>query len=1232
MHKPCRFINSIALLSVLCFFIIAYSKIEIVDFNKHGISFNTKSKVPRKDRMDLAWEQEFELTKDPQLNEVPRERLLKAWQYQQSLLQQQSGLGKAAIPGVSWVERGPNNCGGRTRTLLVDKNDPTRKTVWAGAVAGGLWKTTDITQTAPNWSPFNDFFQNLAITHIDQAPNNGQIMYFCTGEGNNNLDAVRGLGVWKSNNGGNTWNQLSSTNNADFHFCQKIVSIGNGDTVLVLTKAGLYRSANGGNTFTRVLGSSISGAGGNIAYDLEVMRNGTMYVTMSSGTSNGGTMHKSFNAGVTWTTPLTLPSYFTKDEMEIAVADNDTNVIYSLVESGGRIVRIIKSTNAGLSFDTTATYPIDADPGVSQAANIRDFSRGQGWYDLSLAVDPNNVNVVVVGGVDLFKTSNGGSTWQQLSHWYGGFGYQEVHADQHYVCFAPGNSNVCYFTNDGGMYVSTNFTQSGPTITSKELNYNSTQFYACDIHPNAGSNQYLGGTQDNGSHALNSPNIGSSIEVTGGDGAFCHIDQDQPQFWFTSYVYTSYYRSSNGGTSFSSALNTSQNIGSFISPSDYDDTNNKMYLAGNNGFFVRWDNPQTGNSIIFDTVAAFNNGRVTHVKVSPNTNNRVYFGLNNGRIVRVDNAHILAGVDTHINNGAGMPSTSVSCIEVEQGNENHIVVTYSNYGVNSVWETKNGGTSWASIEGNLPDMPIRWALFNPNKNWQMMLATELGVWTTDSIRGTTTDWQPSNSGFANVRTDMLKMRAFDKQVVAATHGRGMYTSNVFMPPAADFFVDKKVSYVSAILQFTNTSVGALSYNWNFGDGTFSTAQNPSKQYFAPGFYTVTLQINGGAQTKTYNSYIQILPYRAVPYLVGNGGNFETNPTDFGADLITGTAFVRGSSTTPGKNGVNSGSNAWVSGLVGNYANNTQAILYTPNYNCTAAGTYTLRFRVKNRFEIGYDGYQVEYSTNLGNSWTSLGTTVQTNWYDFANTASNTSFPRNQAYFNATNTAFNQKQYNISFLAGNPKVSFRFVFKSDNGATDAGMALDDFEILGPTNAALPVQLLQFTGTILNKEQTQLNWLVGSEKNNAGFEVEKSEDGINFNAIGFVKGRGNSEQTFAYRFTDENAWQEKRYYRLKQKDFNGSESLSKIIYFEGHKAKNKLIELAYHFAENHLLITNLESNLSYSLYSQNGQLVQTGKLQGATQSIDLGMYAKGIYLLEISNSTGLKQVEKIINLSK
>lgn len=1227
MNKIYNSFSAFAVLSVFCFFLVAYSRIEIIDFNKHGVAFDTKSKVPRKDRMDLAWEQEFELTKDPLLNEVPKERLLKAWQYQQSLLQQHSGLGKAAIPGVSWVERGPNNCGGRTRTLLIDRNDPSRKTVWAGAVAGGLWKTTDITQATPNWVPFDDFFQNLAITHIDQAPNNGLIMYFCTGEGNNNLDAVRGLGVWKSSNGGNSWAQLASTNNSNFHYCQKIVSIGNGDTVLVLTKTGLYRSSNGGNTFTKVLGSGIASAGGNIAYDLEVMKNGTMYVTMSSGTSNGGTMHKSYNSGILWTTPLTLPSYFNKDEMEIAVADNDTNVIYSLVESGGRIVGILKSINAGFSFDTTASHPIDADGGVSQPAFIKDFSRGQGWYDLSLAVDPNNINVVVVGGVDLFKTSNGGGTWQQLSHWYGGFGYQEVHADQHYVCFEPGNSNVCYFTNDGGIYVSTNFTQGGPAITSKEINYNTTQFYACDIHPNGGSNQYLGGTQDNGSHALNSPNIGSSIEVTGGDGAFCHIDQDQPQFWFTSYVYTRYYRSTNGGASFSGAISTSQNIGSFINPSDYDDTANKMYLAGNNGFFVRWDNPQTGNSLIFDTVPLFNNGRVTHVKVSPNNANRVYFGLNNGRVIRIDNAHILAGIETHINNGAGMPTGSVSCIEVEEGNENHIVVTYSNYGVNSVWETKNGGTNWQSIEGNLPDMPIRWALFNPNKNWQMMLATELGVWTTDSIRGSTTNWQPSNSGFANVRTDMLKMRGFDKQVVAATHGRGMFTSNVFMPPNADFFVNRRVAYVSSILQFTNISVGALSYNWNFGDGTFSTAQNPSKQYMAPGFYTVTLQINGGAQTKTYNSYIQILPYRSVPYLVGNGGNFETNPTDFGPELISGTEFQRGNSSVGGKNGVNSGTNAWVTGIVGNYANNTHTLLYSPNFNCTASGTYTLRFRVKNRFEIGYDGYRVEYSTDLGQNWISLGNSVQTNWYDFANTTTNTAFPRNQPYFNATNTAFNQKQYNISFLAGNPKVAFRWVFKSDAGVVDAGMALDDVEILGPNNTALPVTFIQFYGKEVGQDKTQLYWTVSNEKNNDGFEIEKSSDGKSFKSIGFVKGKGNSEQKSYYTFIDENANEPKRYYRIKQKDFNGDFAYSKTIALENKTDDTKWVQLNYISTENAIQFKCSEPSLTYKVYQLNGQLIANGIFEDIIVTWPADKFASGIYIVDIANKSGKNQRFKI-----
>jgi PKD repeat protein len=1224
MNKFLHLFYAVSMGLCLAFAWLLHPSREIVTFNAKGIVFNTKAKVPKKDRMDLAWQQELELTMDPALGYAPKERLLEAWQYQQSLLGSKS-LGKAAIPGVTWTERGPNNCGGRTRAVLIDLDDPTRNTVWAGGVAGGLWKTDNISQSVPIWTPINDFFQNLAITSITQAPANPSVMYFATGEGNGNLDAVRGLGVWKSTNGGQTWTQLSATNNSTYHYNQKIMALGNGDTLFVCTRVGLMRSTNGGASFTKVLGAGIASAGGDIAQDIEIMANGTLYASMSGTGATSGTIHRSFTRGATWTNPSTISNTPNRREIEIAVSVVDTSTIYGLVESGSRIVAIIKSVNAGANFDTIPAHPIDADGGVSQVGFRKDFSRAQAWYDLSIAVDPNNVNVVVVGGIDLFKTSNGGSSWQQLSHWYGGFGFQEVHADQHFALFSPGSSSICYFGNDGGVYRSADFTSVNPTIDSKEINYNTTQFYACDIHPNAGANIYVGGTQDNGSHKFSNPGINSTIEVTGGDGAFCHIDQDQPQFWFTSYVYTNYYRSTNGGNSFGTALGTSGNVGSFINPSDYDDIENKMYLSANTNCYSRWDNPQTGNNLIFDTVALFNGGRVTHVKVSPNVSNKIYFGTNGGRIVSVDNAHTTTGLDSL----QGAPTSgSVSCIEIENGNENHVLVTYSNYGVNSVWETKNSGVTWTSVEGNLPDMPIRWIIFNPNKNWQAMVATELGVWTTDSLRGATTDWQPSNTGFANVRTDMLKLRGIDKQVVAATHGRGFYTSNVFAPPFADFDANKKLSYVSAPIQFTSTSNGATTYLWDFGDGTTSTLANPMKQYFAPGFYNVSLTING-MFNKVANSFIQILPYRGVPYTLLAGGDFETNANDFAPVTISGVGFVRGVSAVTAKSGVASGSNAWVTGLTGNYADNNEAHLYTPSFNCKDTGTYVIRFKVKNAFEINYDGYIVEYSTNLGATWQKLGSGVQTNWYDYANTINNSAFPINVAFFNATRSAYTQLQYNFSALAGNTKVCFRFVFKSDGGITAAGMALDDFEITGPNNAALPVSLINFNAKRITDNQVDLGWQTASEKNNKGFAVERSEDGFTFHEIGFVAGAGNTSTKQSYRFSDMWAVQDQLYYRLKQVDEDGQSSYSRVQ----KVSKSDLLEPLFEMSQIpglNVLNLNIQSDkiLNAILFTNGGAKVREQSFTKGLQQLDMQGLAPGIYLLQMTSSDGRKQAEKVL----
>ncbi|HMT29594.1 MAG TPA: PKD domain-containing protein, partial [Bacteroidia bacterium] len=579
-----------------------------------------------------------------------------------------------------------------------------------------------------------------------------------------------------------------------------------------------------------------------------------------------------------------------------------------------------------------------------------DFTRGQGWYDLIGTVDPNNSNTLFVGGVDIFKTTNGGNSWQQISHWYGGFGFQEVHADQHAIIFEPGNSNVIYFGNDGGIQRTANGTATIPTITSKSDNYNVTQFYACAMNPTAYSSQFIAGAQDNGSQQYSSLGINSTVEVTGGDGCFTHIDQDQPQYQFTSYVYNNYYRSTNTGASFNGI--PGNNNGSFVNPTDYDNVNNNLYACFGNGNYYVILNAPVSNTFTTVTVAAFNSGKVTHVSCSPNTANRVFFGLNNGRIVKVDNAHTTTPTAVNIT-GAGMPTGTVSCIAIENGNDNHLLATYSNYGLNSVWETTNGGTTWTSVEGNLPDMPIRWALFNPNNSAQAIVATELGVWSTDLLNGGATAWAPSNTGMANVRTDMLQIRTSDKLVIAATHGRGLFSSDVFADPYPDFVSDRRITYTGKPVTFTDASYKSTSWSWNFGDATTASVKNPVKMYSTPGLYTVTLQINGSALLqRTKVAYIQVLPNRGIPYNPAAGGNFDVNALDFGAETFSGTPFERGTSAIAGKNGTFSGSNAWVSGLTAaTYQDNTDARLWTPNYNFTAPGTYTLKFYRKNIFEI-----------------------------------------------------------------------------------------------------------------------------------------------------------------------------------------------------------------------------------------------------------------------------------------
>jgi hypothetical protein len=476
-------------------------------------------------------------------------------------------------------------------------------------------------------------------------------------------------------------------------------------------------------------------------------------------------------------------------------------------------------------------------------------TRGQSWYDLILAVHPTNPGIVLAGGIDLHKTTDSGITWTPISHWYGGFSKPEVHADQHAITFRPGSNNAALFGNDGGTYYSSNVGSStSPTFNHSVNGYNVTQFYSVAMKDSAGSNYMLAGAQDNGSHKFTSAGVNSTTEVTGGDGAFCFIDQDNPTYQITSYVRNNWRRTINGGTSFSSI--TSNSTGRFINPADYDDDANILYAAAgaNQIYRVSGITGTISTSTLTVGGSAFGGIQASHFRCSPYSSHVVFVGTSSGGVYKVTAANATP-TSTDIDPNNNLPSGYISCIEVGTS-ENQLLVTYTNYGVVSVWQTLNGGTSWQNKEGNLPNMPVRWALYNPNDSNEVMLATEVGVWTTDNFGATSVDWDPSNNGLANVRCDMLQIRESDNVVAIGTHARGVFTTNVFGDNSvnAGFSASTDEICEGGTVSFTNTGTGGISSNsWTitpstvtYVNGTSATSEDPEVKFNADGQYTVKL--------------------------------------------------------------------------------------------------------------------------------------------------------------------------------------------------------------------------------------------------------------------------------------------------------------------------------------------------------------------------------------------------------
>ncbi|MBL0147013.1 MAG: exo-alpha-sialidase [Chitinophagaceae bacterium] len=644
-------------------------------------------------------------------------------------------------------------------------------------------------------------------------------MYFCTGESFSNADAVRGIGVFKSTDAGATWNFLTSTTsyvNGTRILCDNL-----GNVYLGTRNTGLLRSTDGGTTWTNITPSGI----GTSVCDLEISStsaSGRLHVATGIFSTSGYvyTDNPATVTSATWTTATTPFTTFNQ-RTEMAISGN---VLYACPDNGSHQVPTVwKSIDGGANWVSTVGQPASG------------WASGQGWYSLSAGINPANSNEIIVGGLDCHKSIDGGATWVKISTWASSTG-QYVHADQHNIQWWDGG-NKLMFTCDGGVHFSTN---AGTTIRDRNKGLRLKQFYSIAIHPTQ-TNYFLAGAQDNGMHRMNHPGLDSSIECVGGDGCYAAIDQNEPQYQFGSYVYNVYRRSTNNGANWSTPVNN-QSSGRFVNPWDYDNNTNKIYACNSAGSFLRWNDPQTGASTEIVTVSAFGTGNVSAVHASPYTANRVYFGLGSGgAIVQVDNANVGTSVTGTVITPTGATGY-VNCV-VTGSSDQFLMATMSNYGINNVWVSTNGGTSWTACDGNLPDMPVRWALFHPDDNTKAFIATETGVWETDLLNGASTVWTP-NTTFPNVRTDMIKYRASDRTIAAGTHGRGIWSSvipnNTCVP--ASITTQPTATTVCAGTNATFSVVASgtapLSYLWqeNNGSGWVNIGGATSASYICTNRY------------------------------------------------------------------------------------------------------------------------------------------------------------------------------------------------------------------------------------------------------------------------------------------------------------------------------------------------------------------------------------------------------------
>jgi photosystem II stability/assembly factor-like uncharacterized protein len=831
-------------------------------------------------RWEWYWEQRVD-----RMGHFPAQgQVLQSWN--EYLAQQDQSNLRGANDSGNWIPLGPTTSPGGYeglgRVSCITFHPTDSATFWVGTPAGGLWKTTDY---GKNWKPFGDFsLPTTGVSDIVIDYKNTSVMYVGTGDRDfGSVSTARGMaatgdtksaGILKSLDGGLTWaaTGLSFTIQNEETVNRVVMHPTKNYILWAATSAGIYITTDSGLTWTRKKTGRF--------IDLEVNPSFPNYVYASQfdPTSTGGAqIYRSTDGGFIWKSVTTFTN---SQRINIEISPASPLVVHAIVAGIDEGLNgLYKSVDTGGTF----TRYIDGGSGSKNYLNSTSASGtgGQGGYDLTLAINPKNAQQLFLGGVNTWKSTNGGSTWSLSNYWTNPSSAAIVHADKHFHTYHPlakSPTGVVFEGNDGGVYYSRDNGSSWTHIT------NTMQIGQVYRLSSSQTNQsiLMAGHQDNGTKKMNGTTWSSA---KGGDGMKCIVDPTDANVMYAAIQYGKIYRSTDGFKTGANESQISNNIaggtlsgnGSWITPYTLDPSNSQIIYAGYNDVYKSTDQGDNWTAISTNLSPS---SKLKMITVSPKNGNIIYAGTfyniwktSNGGTNWVNITSKIGGISSAVPSSITLHPTDTSIAWV----------TFSGFakGV-KIYKTIDGGKTWTNISGSLPNVPASCLVYEKNSSDGIYIGTDVGVFYRNS---NFSDWTYFSRKLPLTPVIDLDIQNSGKKLRAGTHGRGVWETNLWSstPPAtpqASFYAIDSHACVGAPVNFKNTSNNFTQLFWTFTNGVPSTSTDttPAVRYYTAGRYKATLIATGlgGADTTISDTFITVFPAAKSPAISRDSNRLVVN--------------------------------------------------------------------------------------------------------------------------------------------------------------------------------------------------------------------------------------------------------------------------------------------------------------------------------------------------------------------